>query len=197
MCETFTWYGSFTEAMRTIPSEDDQARFARALVIMAETGEIPADIEYPISMTLAAIKPIVQNSVTAHRSGKAGGRPRKDAADGPAKKDEQDKVVTPTRKECEGYFKANGSPANQGRKFYEHYRSQGWKKSNGQDITDWHALADKWIGEDAEKEPKRRGKQPGKIPCAKCGAEAVLNKLTGLYTCSSCGQLNTNHTYRE
>lgn len=34
---------------------------------------------------------------------------------------------------------------NQGRLFFSHYNSQGWRKGTGVQVTDWDSLANKWI----------------------------------------------------
>ena len=43
------------------------------------------------------------------------------------------------------YFKMQGWPAKEAKKFYSHYTSLGWKTSGKAAILDWHSSAEKWM----------------------------------------------------
>lgn len=43
------------------------------------------------------------------------------------------------------FFKENNWPEIEGRKFYAYYQSKGWKLQRGLNITDWKAIAKKFI----------------------------------------------------
>lgn len=47
---------------------------------------------------------------------------------------------------------------NQGRLFFSHYNSQGWRKGTGVQVTDWDSLANKWI---LDKKIKRDARSTG------------------------------------
>ena len=49
----------------------------------------------------------------------------------------------PTAEECRAYFEAN-TIAGDPEAFWAFYASQGWTRSNGLAVTDWHALALTW-----------------------------------------------------
>ncbi|WP_370861407.1 hypothetical protein [Parabacteroides faecis] len=44
---------------------------------------------------------------------------------------------------------------NQGRLFFSHYNSQGWRKGTGVQVTDWDSLANKWILDEKIKRNER------------------------------------------
>lgn len=54
-------------------------------------------------------------------------------------------LPVPTLTDCEAAFQMAGSTREEGEKFFHHYQAQGWKVGNGQPITDWASLAQKWI----------------------------------------------------
>ncbi|WP_026935021.1 hypothetical protein [Christiangramia echinicola] len=43
------------------------------------------------------------------------------------------------------FFKEKGFPADEGKKFFDHYQSNDWKTSNGNEVKDWQALAIHWM----------------------------------------------------
>lgn len=51
----------------------------------------------------------------------------------------------PTLAACEIFFQQCDRTREEGEKFFHHYQAQGWKVGNGQPITDWASLAQKWI----------------------------------------------------
>lgn len=55
--------------------------------------------------------------------------------------------VPPTLEEVLGFFSDSLLPdwENQGKLFFSHYQSQGWRKGTGVQVTQWDSLANKWI----------------------------------------------------
>lgn len=51
----------------------------------------------------------------------------------------------PTLTEIEKYFREKKYPATEAKKFFNHYKAIGWKIQGITPITDWQALAEKWM----------------------------------------------------
>ena len=43
------------------------------------------------------------------------------------------------------FFEEKTFPADEGKKFFEHYEANNWKTSNGKEVRDWQALAINWM----------------------------------------------------
>ncbi|MCP9200565.1 hypothetical protein MKO06_11640 [Gramella sp. GC03-9] len=43
------------------------------------------------------------------------------------------------------FFEVKGFPADEGKKFFEHYQANDWKTSDGNQVRDWRALAIHWM----------------------------------------------------
>ena len=83
------------------------------------------------------------------------------------------------------YFKAKGASDDLATRFYRNYAAQGWKRANGQAITDWRILADQWIAE--ESEPAKKA-TPAVSPCPECDVLcSPLSNGSPLFRCESCG----------
>ncbi|WP_268224935.1 hypothetical protein [Sinomicrobium oceani] len=59
------------------------------------------------------------------------------------------------------FFKEKGFNADEGKKFFAHYKANDWKTSDGKEIRDWQALAKNWMDRTElfaeENTPKKRG----------------------------------------
>jgi len=83
------------------------------------------------------------------------------------------------------YFKAKGASDDLATRFYRNYAAQGWKRANGQPVTDWRILADQWIEE--ESEPAKKA-TPAVSPCPECDVLcSPLSDGSPLFRCESCG----------
>ncbi|OSY87597.1 hypothetical protein WH52_10795 [Tenacibaculum holothuriorum] len=63
------------------------------------------------------------------------------------------------------FFIENGFNADEGKKFYEHYKARSWQTSDGKEIRDWRAVAINWMDrtELFEEENKPNKKQASQI----------------------------------
>lgn len=72
--------------------------------------------------------------------------------------------VPPTLEEVLSFFSGSLLPdwENQGKLFFSHYQSQGWRKGTGVQVTEWDSLANKWILDEKIKRNGRNhsGKEP-------------------------------------
>ncbi|NCU06056.1 MAG: hypothetical protein GXC73_18990, partial [Chitinophagaceae bacterium] len=54
-------------------------------------------------------------------------------------------VGQPDYNEIKTYFEQNKYPSSEAKKFYNHYKSLGWKIQGKAPIEDWRALVEKWM----------------------------------------------------
>ena len=208
---SFTWFDNYSEIFREL-SPEQRSDLIMAIIDYAETGE-EAELEFPVSIAFAGIKPNIMSSVRAHESGSKGGRPKKakQPLETEARENEETGVEkgplkpngmewngeersgsgnnAPAREECEEFFGGNGSTRAAGARFHAHYASQGWMKGNGQPVTDWRVLASHWIDQDAhpaeDREKRMELDWPPSLPCPECGVES-RHTGGGVYLCPEC-----------
>lgn len=65
----------------------------------------------------------------------------------------------PSCEECEGYAKEIGMPSDEGRKFFDHFTSNGWKVGGKSPMRDWRAALRTWKGRWEERNPKAATKE--------------------------------------
>lgn len=63
------------------------------------------------------------------------------------------------------FFEEKGFPADEGKKFFEHYQANDWKTSDGNQVRDWRALAIHWMEKtelfnEKQKETKKEASHP-------------------------------------
>lgn len=77
--------------------------------------------------------------------------------------------VPPTLEEVLSFFSGSLLPdwENQGKLFFSHYQSQGWRKGTGVQVTEWDSLANKWILDEKIKRNGRNHSGPGANPKAR------------------------------
>ncbi len=85
--------------------------------------------------------------------------------------------ITVILSEVEGFFSQNNYPATEAKKFFNHYKSIGWKIKGITPIEDWEAAAHKWM--------INAGKFEGKT---QHDAPAPKNDIEGLYEQFLTGQ---------
>lgn len=94
---------------------------------------------------------------------------------------------THTTQEFTDFFIANGSTTQAAKRFMQHYAAQGWKRSNGLEIVDWHPLALMWIDGDGKTEPPKTA-YPETLDCPSCGIQcSPIADNSPVFRCDSCG----------
>jgi hypothetical protein len=59
----------------------------------------------------------------------------------------------PDKRQVISFFEDKGAEEEEAKLFYNYYNSQGWRKSNGQNITSWKSAAANWLSK-RENDPK-------------------------------------------
>ena len=73
----------------------------------------------------------------------------------------QEKIDSPTfEQEILSYFEKHHGSLGEGQKFFNHYRSTGWKTGNGTTIVNWKAAAEKWMLKADEIKKNQQGNHP-------------------------------------
>ena len=62
------------------------------------------------------------------------------------------------------FFEEKGFPADEGKKFFDHYQSNDWKTSDGNEIRDWQALAINWMERTELFDRETQRNQKGSVP---------------------------------
>lgn len=176
MNEAFTFYGSFYDAIKELDDADRLAVYD-AICSYAITGEVP-ELTGVAAMAFKLMRPNIDANLQKRAAGKKGGesKPEADAKQTASKSEasanqqnitEQNKTKTkqnkskvharfvpPTEEEVVQYVQEKGIPID-AVKFYNHYASQDWRKSNGQKVTDWKRCLVTWQhnGKDAKAPP--------------------------------------------
>lgn len=66
--------------------------------------------------------------------------------------------------EAVAYFTANGSTAEQGQTFFDHFTANGWKQGGKAAIKDWRAAARNWIRRSPQPQPSLFSAPPPSAP---------------------------------
>ena len=90
----------------------------------------------------------------------------------------------PSYEEVENYLKDKGATSDYAELFFNHYNSQGWKKGNGNPITDWKALVKQWLNKDKITSAKVV-QYPDETTCPDCG-RSIKRLGNSLYVCVDC-----------
>lgn len=93
----------------------------------------------------------------------------------------KDILSIPALQEVIDFGIISGYTKEQAEHFYRHYKSQGWKKGNGQPITDWQDLLVDWRVNEHKFKDKKQSPQPalGKF-CYRCGSSERYDGRTGV-----------------
>lgn len=74
---TFTWFDKLTDILLLVPEEEDRKTLAYAFVMYGSEGEEP-DLAYPLNALFESVRGDLDNTRSAHRNGRKGGRPKKE-----------------------------------------------------------------------------------------------------------------------
>lgn len=98
----------------------------------------------------------------------------------------EEKQHTPTLDEISTFFQARGCSEQAASRFYRHYAAQGWKRGNGNQITDWRLVAEQWIEEDGSSKSEPLD-VPDSAQCPRCGHDcSPIDEGSPVFACGDC-----------
>ena len=155
-----------------------------AILRYMRTGEEPSDLEDHVRSAWIMLLPVIKRSKARADSGRKGGKASAKQTASKREANDKHKTdfaspfaslsssssylsieegvqgegtepfTPPTEDECRDYFGANflrGDPDT----FHAYYAAQGWRRSNGMPVEDWHALAKLWNNRQASIDAER------------------------------------------